>query len=86
MDMSSSKLEIVQPGNRGSMAFQNMKKMYRRVLACYVFLLIVIRCYDYTKISEGFSKGVFYVVSFLGERKERVHFFKKLLISIQNNT
>lgn len=86
MDMSSSKLEIVQWHNRGSMAFQNMKKMHRRVVVCYVFLPIVIRCYDYTRISGGFSQGVFYVVSFLREGKGKVHFFKKLLILIQNNT
>lgn len=67
MDTSRSKFEIVQLGNGGSMAFQNMKKTYRRVVACYVFLPMVIRFYDYTKISEGFSQGVFYGMSFLGE-------------------
>jgi len=62
MDTSSNKLEIVQLGSRGSMAFQNMKKLHRRVIACCGLLPIVIRCYDYTEISEGLSQGVFYVV------------------------
>lgn len=67
MDMSSSKLEMVQLDNRGSVAFQSMKKMHTTVVASHVFLPVVIRWYDYTKISEGFSQGVFYAVSFLGK-------------------
>lgn len=35
------------------------------VVACHVFLPIVIRCHDCSKVSEDFSHKVFYGVSFI---------------------